>query len=303
MIFIGVGLSALLMVAGRMGQIQLLQVFLIINCNSPELQEQQFFERLPRADQGLRNFLHWQNEENKCVAATSNQWHCQLADNCQFAWELLPALFNWLNQLPLSTSIALLGWRRAFSVWRQPPVNLKPLQLALTPADLWNLPYPLPSGCVLQRHPNNQANQIPEAQLAACLGIATPLAMFAEPILEYSFLPINPEIYVEQRDRHTAAQCQQRGWRWRQELELRRHSRWLAAWQAFEQGDSAKSLEFWRRGCCHSQAPLAKQWLDALHLFASCQELQPAPVTLADLLRQPNWKQVGCDLLAINPIL
>ena len=291
------------MVTGRMGQIQLLQVFLIINCNNPELQEQKFFERLPKADQGLRNFVHWQKGENECVVSTPNQWHCQLADNCQFAWERLPALFNWLNQFPLSTSIALLGWRRSFSVWRQPPVNLKPLQLALTPADLWNLPYPLPSGCVLQRHPKNQANRIPEAQLAVCLGIKIPLAVFAEPILEYSFLPTNLEIYVEQRDRQTAAQCQLQGWQWRQELELRRHSRWLAAWQAFEQGDSVKSLEFWRRGCCHSQAPLAKQWLDALHLFASCQELQPASVTLADLLRQPNWKQVGCDLLAINSIL
>lgn len=275
---------------------------LIFNCNRPELQEIQFYERLPKADHALRNFVHWQKDTDELVSDTPNQWYCHLANNCQFAWERLPALFNWLNQLPSSASIALLGWRRAFSVWRQPPVNLRPLQLALAPADLWNLPYPLPSGCVIQRSCSYLVHDIPETQLTACLGFSTPLAVFAEPILEYSFQPINLDVVVGHRDHQLAAQCQHWAWPWRQELECRRHSRWLAAWQAFEQGDAELALKLWRRGCCHSQAPLAKQFMDALRLFSYCQELQPAPVSVADLLKQASWKSLGCTLLGLkNP--
>jgi hypothetical protein len=137
-------------------------------------------------------------------------------------------------------------------------------------------------------------------QAAEALGAAQPWGIFTGPILEYTHLITDPEPWLQQRDQQISEQSQRWGWPWRQELELRRHSRWLAAWQAFEQGEAKQALELWRRGCCHSQAPLAKQWLDALHLFSRCQEHQPAAVTVAELLREEVWKTEGCRLLGLR---
>lgn len=298
------GLPALLVVAGRMGQRQAWEVIFTITCENPEWQEQQLLERLPQADHSLHQLVRWQPRGSPCQSSQPGEWRGSLPINAQWAWERLPALAAWVHKLPDTTTIALLGWRRCFSAWRQPAVDLTPLQLSLTPADLWSLPFPLPGGCVLQRDLPTQSKspdqQLPETQLAGALGAAQPFGIFAEPILEYTPPITDPEPWLQQRDQQIAAQSQRWDWPWRQELELRRHSRWLAAWQAFEQGEAPLALELWRRGCCHSQAPLAKQWLEALRLFSRCQELQPAAVTVADLLRQPAWKAEGCRLLGLK---
>ena len=306
LIAVCMGLAAQIVVAGRMEQRQVWEVFFTFTCENLRWQEQQLRDRLPQADHSLLRLVRLQTMASKTQSFQPGEWLTTLPKNSQFAWELFPALVAWVNRLPPTTTIALLGWRRCFSAWRQPAVNLKPLQLSLTPADLWSLPYSLPGGCVLQQQLPTQRKkpdqQLPETHLAEALNTAQPLRIFAEPILEYTPLKIDPEPWLQHRDHQLAAQCQNWAWPWRQELERRRHSRWLAAWQAFEQGDAELALKLWRRGCCHSQAPLAKQFMDALRLFSYCQELQPAPVSVADLLKQASWKSLGCTLLGLkNP--
>ena len=298
------GLPAQIVVAGRMGQRQVWEVLFTFTCENPRWQEQQLLERLPQADQSLREVVSLQPRGYPPQSSQPGAWHGTLPINAQLAWEQLPELAALVNTLPATTTVALLGWRRCFSAWRQPAVELTPLQLSLKPADLWSLPFCLPDGCVLRRHLPTQSNtpdqQPPETQLAEALGAAQPWGIFTGPILEYTHLITDPEPWLQQRDQQISEQSQRWGWPWRQELELRRHSRWLAAWQAFEQGEAKQALELWRRGCCHSQAPLAKQWLDALHLFSRCQEHQPAAVTVADLLREEVWKTEGCRLLGLR---
>lgn len=307
-------------------------VRLVLTCERPDVEIRELQERLPHASQSCLNrlrltdrdgnpFSHWPSGGSPGLPADpgSFDWQVDLPQGCSLAYERLEELLTLLRQAARTgVHTVLLGWRRELSRWRQE--SCRPAGPLGVPADAFWLGLPLPRGAVLRRlcSESTQAEgrpggglcrpgphgvpPLPELLLCAALEEEREILRLPAPFLRLR-LPVPGsavlrEEWIQLRDRAIATRRSLHGWSPGLELELRRHGRWLMAWTAAEQHCWEEALRWWRRGALQLPGSPRCHWFEAMRLFCRIQDEQPGPISVADLIRHPRWREQGEACLA-----